>query len=102
MDTEPKVTITVKPFHEIRQIIGRAHLNMEIEEGTGVHGLLEQLAETYAPGFQEALLDPNTGEVKSDYLILVNGKGASQLPHGMHTPLSEGDVVSIMMIIVGG
>ena len=96
------ISVEVKPFFDIKEIIRKPHLEMEVEEGTTVEGLLMQLVETYGPELRKVLIDPETGEIESHYMILINGKGTFQFPEGINMSLEDGDVISILMFLTGG
>ncbi len=96
------ITVTVKSFLEIRDLLGTSDLMCEIEEGSTVEELLFHLADTRGPDLRERLVNPNTHEIRSDYMILVNGTWVTQLPKDIHTTLLNGDKVSILLYLAGG
>jgi MoaD family protein len=96
------ITVTVKSFLEIRDLLGTSDLICEIEEGSTVEALLLHLADNYGHDLRERLFNPNTNEIRSDYMILVNGTWVTQLPKDIHTALMNGDKVSILLYLAGG
>ena len=96
------VAVQVKPFYNLREIIGNPILEMNIEEGTTIRALLEQLMEIYGSKLQKALIDPETGAIHSFYRILVTGRDVRLLDHGIDTRLKDGDVISLLQAISGG
>lgn len=97
------LTVKVKPFFEVKEILGESRLEIEVKEGTTIKGLLRQLVENHDPRLRKVLLNPKTEEIKPFYRILLGGREVSQFQEGMDTPLKENDVVSITLIpYVGG
>ena len=96
------INVRVKPFFGIKEIIGRTSLELQVEEGTTIKGLLDQLIENSRPALKKALIDPETNNLYSFYRIIVTGRDTNYLPEGLNTLLREGDVVSILQAAVGG
>ena len=96
------VAVQVKPFYNLRQIIGSSILEMSMEEGATIKALLEQLMEIYGLKLQKALIDPETGAIHSFYRILVTGRDVRLLDRGLETTLKDGDVISLLQAISGG
>ncbi len=94
--------IAIKPFFRIKEIIGKALLEMEVTEGTTVNELLIHLIEAYGPEFERELVDSEKGGIKSSYAILINGKISTQFPEGLHISVKDSDIISIMIISAGG
>lgn len=63
------IRVEIKPLPEIRKIIGKPPLIMEVSEGTTIHGLLGGLIETHGPELESVLIDQESGEIKSHYMM---------------------------------
>ena len=96
------VAVQIKPFYNLREIIGNPVVEMRFEEGATIRALLEQLMERYGSELQKALIDPETGAIHSFYRILVTGRDVRLLDQGIDTTLKDGDVVSLLQAISGG
>lgn len=96
------VAVQVKPFYNLKEIIGKPVLEMQVEEGTSVRGLLEQLTERYGPELRRALIDPESGDLRSVYRVLVTGRDVRLLDRGLQTELQEGDVIALLQALSGG
>jgi len=49
-----------------------------------------------------AFIDTNSGELKIELEILVNGKDVWFYPTGLNTPLKDGNLLEIYLIPLGG
>lgn len=96
------IAVQVKPFFNLKEIIGKPVLEMQVERGTTLLALLEQLMEIYGSKLQEALMDPQTGDLRPIYRILVSGRDVRLLDQGLHTPLKGGEVISLLQAVSGG
>ncbi len=63
--------------------------------------LLEILAEEYGEPFKKAIYEPRSKDVKTNYIIAVNGYLLNQLK-GLETKLKSGDHVTLLPIVSGG
>jgi len=96
------LTVKVRPFFEVREVVGESRLEIKVKEGTTVKELLRQLVRSYGSRFEKMLFDPETEKIKPFYRILLGGRDISQFKEGMDTPLKDNDVVSISLIPYGG
>jgi hypothetical protein len=96
------ITVEVRPFFILRQLIGERSVEMSVSEGTTVHEMLLRFADEHGQEVKKAMIDPENNEIDSHYLILINEQPVSQLPKTMGTILSDGDVVSILTFAYGG
>ena len=74
---------------------------MEIRENSSVTDLLMTLSEKYGEPFKKAVYEPKGMDVKSNYIITVNGYLLNQL-NGVETKLKHGDHVTLLPIVSGG
>ena len=96
------VVVHIRPFFDLKNIIGNPSLEMRLEKGATVKGLLDNLMEVYHPALQKALIDPNTNDIYSHYQILVRGRNIRLLDDGLFTELRDGDVISLLQTVAGG
>jgi MoaD family protein len=94
--------IKVEYLGHIRGIIGsEREEEVEIKEGSSLADLLMTLSEKYGDPFQKALYEPKGKDVKTNYIITVNGYLLNQL-NGIETKLKNGDHVTLLPIVSGG
>jgi len=81
-----------------REIAGKGEL-AETVEGSNptLNDLLTTLADRYGKDFKE-ILDPKTGMVKADALVMLNGQSVRK----SNTQLKDKDVIMISVPIGGG
>ena len=63
--------------------------------------LLDKIAKDYGKQFTNEVYDPIKKEIKSSFVVMVNGVLMDQLK-GINTPLKEGDTVILMSLVTGG
>lgn len=98
------ITLKVKVEYvgHIRNIIGSAHEEeVEIKEKATIADLLTLLSEKYGEPFKKAIYQSGGADVKSNYIITVNGYLLNQL-NGVETKLKNGDLVALLPIVSGG
>jgi MoaD family protein len=89
------VKVNVPPA--LRDLTGGA---VDVEaSGLTISSLFEALEAKY-PGGKSRLLEPD-GRLKLHVTVFVNGYDARRL-NGMDTPLSDGDLVTIVAAMAGG
>jgi len=89
----------VKFFATYRDITRRKE--EDIVAPPNVRALLESLGERYHADFRKKLFTPDGKKIGEETIILVNGRNVFHLD-GIHTALSETDVVSIFPVVAGG
>lgn len=92
--------ITLKSFATIRDVIGCGEVSLELRDGSTLGDLFDTLTERYGDGFTRQVTDKASGELVA-FLILVNDTALRSIAD-MHTPLSDGDQVTIMIPFDGG
>ena len=94
--------VKVEYAGHIRTIIGSAREEeVEIGDDSIVADLLVQLSSKYGSPFRKAIYEKNSTDVKSNYVITVNGFLLNQL-NGLETKLKNGDHVMLLPIVSGG
>ena len=73
----------------------------ELSEGTSLSDLLNKLAGIYGEAFKREVYEPGLKDVKTGFVVTVNGVLTDQL-RGVDTKLSEGDNVILMTLMSGG
>jgi|YNPBryantNP2012_1023418.scaffolds.fasta_scaffold03934_4 MoaD family protein len=94
------MTITLKTFANIRDIVGARELTIELPAGARLGDLFEYLTQTFGKNFDRQIRNQITGEMVP-FLILVNDV-AFRSTQDMEQPLHHGDVVTIMIPFDGG
>ncbi len=94
--------VKVEYIGHVREIIrsGREE-ELEISEGASLGDLLLMLSEKYGEPFKKAVYEPGGTDVKTNFLITVNGYLLNQL-NGVETKLKHGDHVILTSIVSGG
>lgn len=95
-------SVEVRVFFNLRNIIKKKNLNIEIKDGITVKGVMDQLIDLYGTPLRKALIDPKSGEIYSFYWILLNGMDIRGLEEGINTELKGGEIISIMQSVAGG
>ena len=94
--------VKVEYLGHVKNIIGSVREEeLEIEENSSITDLLMILSEKYGAPFKKAVYEPKGLDVKSNYIITVNGYLLNQL-NGVETKLRNGDHVTILPIVSGG
>jgi len=73
----------------------------ELSEGASLSELLNKLAGIYGEAFRREVFEPGLKDVKTGFVVTVNGVLMGQL-RGVDTKLSEGDNVILMTLMSGG
>jgi MoaD family protein len=96
------VEVKVEYLGHIRNIIGSVREEeVEIRDGSSVADLLMVLSEKYGGPFKKAVYEKSGTDVKSNYIITVNGYLLNQLK-GLETELKNNDHVTLLPIVSGG
>jgi MoaD family protein len=94
--------VKVEFLGHVRNMIGSSREEeVEISEGASVAELLTVLSEKYGAPFKKAVYEKSSGDVKSNYIITVNGYLLNQLK-GLETKLASNDHVTLLPIVSGG
>ncbi|MEM1538028.1 MAG: MoaD family protein [Candidatus Nezhaarchaeales archaeon] len=80
-----------------REAAGIKEVEEEVGEGLTVKELVERLARRFGGGFNE-VIDPKTGRVNLEVLLLLNGKPVQRAD----LKLGPGDVIMFTVPIAGG
>ena len=91
--------VQVKTFATLREITGGLMHYIDVDQGSTLKDVLEELFKRY-PSLRDEILDEN-GELKAGYRLLVNGREAMHIG-GMGIEIREGDVIALFPPIAGG
>jgi molybdopterin converting factor small subunit len=80
-----------------RETAGVSEITEKIKENSTISDLIDNLANKFGGDFRE-ILDPKTGEINLDTLILLNGQSLRKT----ETVLKENDSIAIAVPIAGG
>lgn len=85
----------------IKNMLDKGEEEFEIRKGALLSDLLNKLAGIYGEPFQKEVYEPGLKDVKTGFVVTVNGILMGQL-HGVDTRLNEGDTVILMTLMSGG
>ncbi|MCS7131210.1 MAG: MoaD family protein [Hadesarchaea archaeon] len=92
--------VVIKLHGDLCEKAGTDTIKLPIDENETIDTLLMKLGRRHSY-LLEAILDPQTGELKSHYNILLNGRRVQQL-RGIHTKLKHKDELAIFPPESGG
>ena len=94
--------VTVDYLGYIKGLLGVEQAEkIELKDNSLVRDLLVALAEKHGDSFKKAIYEPNCVDLKSNFILTVNGLLLNQL-NGIDTKLKESDHVVLMPIVSGG
>jgi sulfur-carrier protein len=94
--------ITIDYLGSIKQTLGLKQAEqVELKDQALVRDLLFALAEKHGESFKKAVYEPKDTDLKSQYILSVNGLLLNQL-NGIETKLKDGDRVILMPVVTGG
>jgi len=94
----PKVTVRV--FATFRELLGKRTIELDTAVDD-VEGIIRLIADTYQPSFKKAVVDPQTGQVRKGFSVLLNGQDITFLD-GLRTRLKDGDTIALFSPVAGG
>jgi len=80
-----------------KDIAGKREVTQELNAGSTLQGILDELAWKYGKDFKQ-ILDPRTGQISADTLVMLNGQSMRKT----NVQLKDGDVIMISVPIGGG
>ena len=94
--------VKVEYVGHIRSLIGDKNgEEIEIEDNSSIANLFLLLSQKYGEPFKKAVYEPGGLDVKSNFMVTVNGYLLNQLK-GVDTKLKNGDRVTLMPVVSGG
>ncbi len=82
-------------------MLGKREEEFELGEQTSLSDLLGKLAGIYGEAFRKEVFEPGLRDVKTGFVVTVNGVLVGQL-NGVDTKLKNGDNVVLMTLMSGG
>jgi len=95
-----RMQITLNTFATLKDVIGQKEITLELAPKANLTDLFEYLEKKYGDDFNRQVKDQLTKELVP-FLILVNDKTYRSIAD-MDKPISDGDVVTIMIPFDGG
>lgn len=97
-----ELKVKVEYLGHIKSITGnKREEELEAREEATITDLLNTLAKRYGEPFKKAIYEPKDADVKSNYIVAVNGYLLNQL-EGLETKLKNGDRVALLPVVSGG
>ena len=93
--------VKVRYLGYIGNMLRKREDEFELGEGASLSELLNKLAGIYGEAFRREVFEPGLKDVKTGFVVTVNGVLMSQL-RGVDTKLSEGDNIILMTLMSGG
>ncbi len=85
----------------IKNVTKRGEDEFELEDDASLSQLLDKIAGIYGKPFQKEVYEPGLKDVKTGFVVTVNGVLTGQLK-GVDTQLYNGDNVILMSLMSGG
>lgn len=85
----------------IKNMLKKRMEEVELTGGSSLDELLTTLSKRYGPPFQKDVFEPGQEDVKTGFVVTVNGVLMGQL-EGVDTKLKNGDHVILMSLMSGG
>lgn len=93
--------VRVRYLGFIRDMLKKREEEFELEERALLLDLLNKMVRIYGEPFKTEVYKPDQKNVKTGFVVTVNGVLMGQL-HGVDTKLNEGDSVILMTLMSGG
>jgi MoaD family protein len=94
--------IKVKGFFSIKEAMGgKGEINIETGTVT-IREMLIELSEIFGRKFKEVIFDIETGDVRAENQILINGRHYRNLAKGLDTRLNDEDFIALFPSVAGG
>lgn len=93
--------VRVQYLGYIRNMLRRGEDEFELGEVVLLSDLLNKLAGIYGEAFRREVFEPGLKDVKTGFVVTVNGVLMGQL-RGVDTRLNDGDSVILMTLMSGG
>lgn len=85
----------------IKNMLNKRVEELELNQDTTLQHLLSKLSNLYGSSFKKEIFEPGQEDVKTGFVVTVNGVLMGQLA-GTETKLKEGDHVILMSLMSGG
>lgn len=85
----------------IKNMLNKRVEKFELSKETSLKDLLGKLSNLYGTSFKKEVFEPGQKDVKTGFVVTVNGVLMGQLD-GVETTLKDGDHVILMSLMSGG
>jgi molybdopterin converting factor small subunit len=85
----------------IKSFTNTSQDEFELSNGSLLSELLDKIAQDFGKQFIQEVYDPIKKEMKTSFVVMVNGVLMDQLK-GINTPLKDRDIVILMSLVTGG
>ena len=92
--------LSLKFIGALRQVSGKTQLITSFQEDMTLKSLVAKLSQDM-PQLEKIFSDQQLGDVRSNALVLVNGREISVLD-GLNTKLNDGDEIVFIPVVHGG
>ncbi len=96
-----KMKIKVHYISLVKSFTKTSQDEFDLKEGVLLADLLDKIAAKYGKPLTQEVYDPTKKEMKSTFVVMVNGVLMDQL-QGVNTPLKDGDNIILMSLMTGG
>jgi molybdopterin synthase sulfur carrier subunit len=94
------VAITVRFVGSLRASAGKNKLALQFDKRSSLREVIARIVDD-RPELKRALIDPDLNDLRTNSLILVNGKEIGVL-EGLDTKLEDGDELTLIPVVHGG
>lgn len=85
----------------VKNLLNKRLEEFELDDGAALQELLSRLSSLYGKPFKKEVFEPGQKDVKTGFVVTVNGVLMGQLD-GVETQLKNGDHVILMSLMTGG
>ncbi len=85
----------------VKSYTNKSTEEIDLSDNATLAQLLDKIAEVYGKQFVAEVYDPSKKEMKSTFVVMVNGIHMNQL-NGVNTELKNGDNIILMSLMTGG
>jgi molybdopterin synthase sulfur carrier subunit len=93
--------VKVQYLGNVKTYTNEGQEDVELEKASTLADLLGKVAQNFGKPFSTDVYEPSKREVKSMFVIMINGVIIGQLD-GVETKLKDGDIVIVMPLMTGG
>lgn len=93
--------VFIKFYSDIRGIVGRDSITMNIEEDEIIDSLIGRLCKKFPDSFSKIIYEPKTKQLNSSLIILKNHIPITLL-EGVNTKILDGDEITFFAAVSGG
>jgi molybdopterin converting factor small subunit len=99
-ERKSEMTVNVKFVGSFRGVSGKDVIALRFKGSVSLRALVSRVVERL-PRLKSALVDPASGEPRTNMLVLVNGREIGVLD-GLETAVNDGDEVVFVPVMHGG